>query len=93
MNFFDAQDRARRATRWLVVVYLVATILIVAGVTAVITGALYSSGGTHNAPPSEVVLGIAVFATLLIFGATLYKTGILSCYCLHGHLGKQQVIA
>ncbi len=78
MNFFDAQDRARRTTRWLVVVYFVATVLIVAGITAVMTAALYSSGETHNAPPQEVVLGIAAFATLLIFGATFYKTALLS---------------
>jgi len=59
-------------------VYFVATILIVAGVTAVVAGALYSSGETHNAPPQEAVLSIAVFATLLIIGATLYKTALLS---------------
>ena len=31
MNFFAAQDRARTASRWLVIVYLAATALIVAG--------------------------------------------------------------
>ena len=41
MNFFDAQDQARRASKRLVYVYLLATFLIVAGVTAVMGLALY----------------------------------------------------
>ena len=79
MNFFDAQDRARRATRWLVVVYFVATILIVARRHGGSGGRpSIRPGETHSAPPQEAVLSIAVFATLLIIGATLYKTALLS---------------
>ena len=42
MNFFDAQDQARRATRRLVVAYIVATAIIVAGVTALAGFALFA---------------------------------------------------
>jgi len=78
VNFFDAQDRARRATRWLVVVYVVATILIVIGVTAIVTAALFMSGDTRTVPPTSFIIGTATIATLLIVGATLYKTARLS---------------
>ena len=78
MNFFDAQDRARRATRWLIVVYSLTTILIVAGVTAVVGGALYFLGSPGLPPDRSVLLVTAVLATLLIVGSTLYRTAALS---------------
>jgi len=78
VNFFDAQDKARRATRWLVVVYVIATVLIVMGVTAVVAVAWYSTNNAHGLPPAEMLGGIAVVATLFIIGATLYKTSLLS---------------
>ncbi len=75
MNFFEAQDRARRATRALVAAYIVATLLIVAGVTAVIAIAVY--GNQQQADPG--VLVFAALATIvLIVGSTLYKTAQLS---------------
>ncbi|MGH8193531.1 MAG: M48 family metallopeptidase [Woeseiaceae bacterium] len=77
MNFYDAQDRARRSTRWLVIVYLIATVLIVAAVTAIVGGALYATGG-ERAPQPAVLIAVAGFATLLIIGSTLYKTAVLS---------------
>ena len=42
MNFFDAQDQARRSSRRLVVAYIVATIAIVLGVTAIVGIALFN---------------------------------------------------
>ena len=42
MNFFDAQDRARQASRRLVFAYGLATVMIVLGVTAIVGFALYS---------------------------------------------------
>ncbi len=77
MNFFDAQDRARRATRWLVVVYIVATVLIVAAVTALVAFGLYTTGQTRAVEPS-LLIATAVASTLLIVGATVYKTSVLS---------------
>ncbi|HLT92847.1 MAG TPA: M48 family metallopeptidase [Woeseiaceae bacterium] len=77
MDFFQAQDRARRATRWLVVAYLLATALIVAAVTVVVAFALHTGG--YPGPPEPALLGgTALAATLLIVGATAYKTAALA---------------
>lgn len=78
MNFFDAQDRARRSTRWLVLVYIVATVLIVAGVTLVVAAAFMSVGETGRPADPSVLVATAVLATSLIIGATIYKTARLS---------------
>jgi len=77
MNFFDAQYKAKRATRWLVIVYVIATILIVVGVTAIVGAVLYSADQGEIASPA--VLGTtALLTALFIVGATLYKTSVLS---------------
>ncbi len=78
MNFFDAQDRARRATRWLVIVYVLATILIVAGVTAIAAGAFLMVGETAQPADPSVLVTVAILAALLIIGATIFKTSRLS---------------
>jgi Zn-dependent protease with chaperone function len=75
MNFFDAQDQARRATRWLVIVYVVSTLLIVAGVTTVFAAVLYQSG---IAPTTSVLTMTAVLTTLVIIGSSVFKTAVLS---------------
>lgn len=78
MNFFDAQDSARRTTRWLVIVYVVSATLIVAGVTLVVgvgLNALDPGGGVAN---PGILVATAVAATLLIVGSTLYKTSRLA---------------
>ena len=78
MNFFDAQDRARRSTRWLVIVYVVATALIVAGVTLVVAVAFHMVGETGRPADPSILVATAILATLLIIGATVYKTARLS---------------
>lgn len=78
MNFFDAQDKARRATRWLVVVYIVATILIVIGVTAVVGAALFTMSQDGTPPEPTVLVAVALLAALFIFGSSIYKTSRLS---------------
>ena len=87
MNFFEAQDQARRASKRLVYVYLLATFLIVAGVTLVMGLALYLGTDTsyYRVTPGQfageyagVLIGTAVATSLLIFGATAYKTSALS---------------
>ena len=86
MNFFDAQDRARKATRWLVVVYFIATTLIVVGVTLVVGFALFgTSMEGHRYSPIEMLaanpgplLGTAAITALFIIGASIYKTMVLS---------------
>jgi Zn-dependent protease with chaperone function len=86
LNFFDAQDRARKATRWLVVVYFAATALIVLGVTAVVGLALFGTSlDGRQYSPGEILaanpvplLATAALTTLFIFGASIYKTMVLS---------------
>ncbi len=88
MNFFDAQDQARRTSKRLVYVYLLATVFIIAGVTFVVGAALYSlqdSGygvgvgvGDFIRQQAPILATTAVAAGLLIFGATAYKTALLS---------------
>lgn len=78
MNFFDAQDKARRATRWLVIVYIVSTLLIVSGVTLIVGVAVFSMG-VDGRPLNASALGTIALATaLFIFGSSLYKTSRLS---------------
>jgi Zn-dependent protease with chaperone function len=86
MNFFDAQDQARRTTRWLVFVYVVATALIVLGVTLIVgfalvgasmDGSRYSFPGMLAANPVPLLI-TALLTTLFIVGASIYKTSILS---------------
>ncbi len=86
MNFFDAQDQARRSSRRLVIAYIVATILIVLGVTAIVGIATYNfTPGNYAYPPGQFVHdnlallgGTALAATLFILGSSLYKTSVLS---------------
>ena len=78
MNFFDAQDRARRATSWLVIVYILATVQIVAGVTAIAAGAFLMVGETRQPADPAVLATVATLAALLIIGATIFRTSQLS---------------
>ena len=86
MNFFDAQDNARRVTRRLLIAYVLATALIVAGVTLITGAALWQFGNLNpNAVPRSfqsdmlgVMIVTAVLTTLLILGSTFYKVARLS---------------
>jgi Zn-dependent protease with chaperone function len=86
VNFFDAQDRARRTTRRLVAAYIVATVVIVLGVTAVVAVALQgfsASNGVYGANSLieerlPILVATAVLTTLFIVGASLFKTSMLS---------------
>jgi len=78
MNFFDAQDQARRSTRWLIIVYVIATISIVAGVTLVVGFGLNAVGQDGTAANPEILGMTAIAATLLILGTSLYRTSRLS---------------
>lgn len=91
MNFFDAQDKARRSSRRLVIVYLLAVAAIVVGITIVVgfalwmTGNFSSTGSAYNVPFGAFmannlgILGVvAVVVTLVVAGSTAYKTAALS---------------
>jgi len=81
LNFFDAQDQARRSSRRLVILYLLATAAIVAAVSLVVGFAhslTYSYSGANYATQTAFdpgVVGVAAVITLLVIGvATLVKT-------------------
>ena len=81
MNFFDAQDQARRATRRFVILYILATIGIAVSVSLVIGFAFSFSDsapvedvGAYVSRNIEIFLGAAVFTLLVIGIATLVKT-------------------
>jgi Zn-dependent protease with chaperone function len=86
LNFFDAQDHARRTTRRLVIAFVLATILIVVGVSLLVGAALFNfteagygiTLGSFIAQQAPLLLGTALLVTLLILGATAYKTAVLS---------------
>ncbi len=86
MNFFAAQDQARRSTRRLVLAYSIATIVIVIGVTAIVGTALFlGSQTTMGYTPGDFIrdrasllASVAVLTTLFILGSSLYKTSVLS---------------
>ena len=86
MNFFAVQDRARRSSRRLVILYVLAAALIVAGVSLVAGAALYDpaylgmpfSFASFVQQQAATLIGTAVITTLFIVGATLYKTAKLS---------------
>ncbi len=86
MNFFDAQDQARRSSRRLVFAYVVATIAIVLGVTAIVGIALFNFSmrdygytlGQFIHEQASVLVGTGLITTLFIFGSSLYKTSRLS---------------
>lgn len=87
MNFFAAQDQARRSSRRLVIAYVVATTLIVAGVTAVVGSVSYFwfSETSYGTTPLQFVganaglfATVAIATTALIVGSSLFKTAALS---------------
>lgn len=86
MNFFAAQDQARRASRRLVIAYFVSTVVIVLGVTAIVAVVSFNFAqpGVSYTPlqfltaQAPVLLSSAVITTVFILGASLYKTAVLS---------------
>jgi len=86
VNFFAAQDQARKASRRLVLAYVVATILIVTGVTAIVTFALFSTSQTgrghtlwsYATQNWGIPALVALLTTLFILGASMFKTAVLS---------------
>jgi Zn-dependent protease with chaperone function len=86
VNFFAAQDQARRASRRLVAAYVLATALIVAGVTSVVGFSLYTFtdlGYTYTAAEfarnnTAILAATALITALIIVGGSLFKTAVLS---------------
>lgn len=82
MNFFEAQDKARKASRWLVIIYLLATALLVAGATLVVVFALdvttTTTAGPVIADKTPLVIATALITLSVIVVATLIRTATLS---------------
>ncbi|MEJ2276094.1 MAG: M48 family metalloprotease [Woeseiaceae bacterium] len=86
MNFFETQDRARRTTRRLVFAYVIATLLIVAGVTLIVGFSLYTFTDAQYAYTPEqfaesnvgILAAAALITALVIVGGSLFKTAVLS---------------
>ena len=70
MNFFEHQDRARRQSRWLIVVFALAVLAIVLAIDAIVLLTL----GVTTAADGEQTLGAAYVKQLL---AELEKTLVL----------------
>lgn len=86
MNFFEVQDQARRTSRRLVILYVLSTLLIIAGVSLIVGAALYNADSYNRsfsiasffANQAPVLIGTAVITAVFIGGATLVKTLQLS---------------
>lgn len=86
MNFFAAQDQARRLSRRLVAAYALATALIVAGVTVVVGFSLYAltehqysyTAGQYVQNNAGLFVVTALVTALVILGASMFKTAVLS---------------
>ncbi len=86
MNFFQAQDQARRASRRLVFAYSVATLLIVASVTLIVSFVMFLlSDSTYHATFGRflsaspgIPASVALVTALFILGASAAKTIELS---------------
>ena len=81
MNFFASQDKARRTTRRLLIAYVMATALIVIGVTLIVAIASFNftdtgygiTTGAFIGQQAPILIGAAVLTTLFILGATAFK--------------------
>lgn len=91
MNFFAAQDQARRTSRRLITLYILSVAAIVIGITLVAGVVLFNVTNFNTVNPGfstmpagvmrenwPVLLGIALVTTLIIAGATAYRTAALS---------------
>jgi Zn-dependent protease with chaperone function len=86
VNFFQAQDEARRASKRLVLAYIVATLLIVASVALIVSfvmfvlsdGAYEATFGGFLAANPSVPVSVALVTALFIVGTSAAKTIELS---------------
>jgi len=87
MNFFEAQERARRRTGWLVILFALATASLIVITNLLLLGVFaYSQTGEFVFSPMvlsqqfdwDIFVGVAVVVSILIFLGSLYKTMSLS---------------
>jgi Zn-dependent protease with chaperone function/uncharacterized tellurite resistance protein B-like protein len=80
MNFFEQQDRSKKNTSLLVILFVLAVISIVLAVYIAVTGAIYTQttksqfdGNTFNWFDPEIFLGVTVAVLMVILGGSLFK--------------------
>ena len=87
MNFFEAQERARKNTSWLILLFILAVLGLIVLTNILLIGVLvYSKTGQltfsyevlRQFYSFEIFLAVAVGVSLLIFAGSLYKTMSLS---------------
>lgn len=81
MDFFGAQEEARKRTSWLVVLYALAVIGIIAAVYFVVAiGLTFNSESEQEVSlwMPQLLGGVAVGVSVLVFGGSLFKTLQLS---------------
>ena len=87
MNFFEAQERARQRTGWLVLLFATAMIGLIAITNLLLLGILaYGQTGEFVFSPVtlqqqfdwDIFIGVALVVSILIFLGSLYKTMSLS---------------
>jgi hypothetical protein len=83
MNFFEAQERARKRTGWLVVLFGLATVTLILITNLLLLGVFaYGQTGEFVYSPVllsqqfewDVLLGVAIVVSTLIFLGSLYMT-------------------
>jgi Zn-dependent protease with chaperone function len=82
MDFFDHQDRSRRRSRWLVLLFSLAVLVITVGVTLVIALLAHAFGPGHGSlsVPGERWLSVNRDLLLLCAAATVAFIGLASWY-------------
>ena len=87
MNFFEAQERARQRTVWLILLFAFATVGLIVITNLLLLGILaYSQTGEfvfsvtalHLQFDWDIFVGVAIVVSILIFLGSLYKTMSLS---------------
>ena len=74
MNFFEAQDKARRRTKWLVAYFVCAVISIVGSVYLGVAIAMNLAGSLPVLWDPNLFFFVAGVTLLLILGGTAYKS-------------------
>ena len=79
MDFFEAQERSQRRTRWLIALYFVAMLAVALAVTAIFAAImLWAETSPIEAAPQLLAMRAPVLANIGIF--TLVLVGIASLY-------------
>ena len=87
MNFFEQQDQARKQSRWLIIIFILAVVAIVAAIDLMIMLAVGVTSWDAEAVPMsatdmlqanlQLLIGVSIATVVVIGLASLYKTATL----------------